>query len=700
MQRFKRVGFTVGLVTVWFAGCLAAQAMASGVTFEIAAGSATTTLKQFAAQAHMQLLFDFKAVQSLKTPALKGQLEPTEALRILLQGSGLTFRQVNDHTIAVMALGSEPPASGTTPANQTSGSSSDTEGKKSSSDGFRLAQATPGQTQGDASVEKRQTPEKKSDYLQEVIVTAQKREERLQDVPVPVTTISAQSLIDSNQLRLQDYYTSIPGLSVTPGIQSAQFLSIRGVTTGAFTNPTVGIVIDDVPYGSSTVLGGGQVVPDIDPDDLARVEVLRGPQGTLYGASSMGGLLKFVTVDPSTDGVSGKVQAGTSSVYNGAELGYSFRASVNVPLSDTVAVLANGFTRENPGYIDNPVRGDSGINEERVDGGRLSALWRPTDGLSLKFSALLQHTEGRGSNDVDVEPGLGDLQQNYIPGVGGYDRKVQAYSATLTTKVGGVDLTTISGYSVNSFSDSFDYTSGLGGLTNAFFPGFMGSPLFYDNTTNKFTQELRLSAPIGETFDWLFGAYYTHEHSTYIDNIQAANATTGAIVGTGLYESFPTTYEDYAAFTDLTFHFTERFDIQVGGRESQLRQTFTETQIGPYVPLFNNGAASPFVIPEVDAKANAFTYLVTPRFNVGPDLMVYARLASGYRAGGPNAAPGGVVPAQYNPDKTQNYEMGVKGESSGHTVSFDASLYYITWKDIQLSLVNPKTESGYQDNGS
>src|SRR5262249_11729294 len=145
--------------------------------------------------------------------------------------------------------------------------------------------------------------------IEEIVVTAQKREERLQDVPVPVTSMSADALVEQNQLRLQDYYSKVPGLNLElDGTTGVPTVSIRGVTTGGQTNPTVGVTVDDVPYGSSTFIGGGFVSPDIDPSDLTRVEVLRGPQGTLYGVSSIGGLLKYVTLDPSTDGFTGLVQ--------------------------------------------------------------------------------------------------------------------------------------------------------------------------------------------------------------------------------------------------------------------------------------------------------------------------------------------------------------------------------------------------------
>jgi len=146
--------------------------------------------------------------------------------------------------------------------------------------------------------------------LEEVIVTAQKRgQERVQDVPVPITVLDASQLTQYNQTRLEDYYASVPGLSFQKNSYGAA-LSIRGLTTANYGNPTVGIVLDDVPYGATINPGYAPYAPDLDPSDLARIEVLRGPQGTLYGASSLGGLLRYVTTDTSTEGVSGRLQVG------------------------------------------------------------------------------------------------------------------------------------------------------------------------------------------------------------------------------------------------------------------------------------------------------------------------------------------------------------------------------------------------------
>jgi outer membrane receptor protein involved in Fe transport len=197
------------------------------------------------------------------------------------------------------------------------------EGKKSPSDGFRTAQVDQGAPANSPTVERENehASENKRVLLEEIVVTAQKRTERLQDVPVPVTVLKGETLVDTGKTRLESYYTTVPGLSMASSGGGDANLTIRGISTGANTNPTVGIVLDDVPFGSTSTLATATFAPDIDPSDLARIEVLRGPQGTLYGASSIGGLLKFVTVDPSTERLSGRVQADTSRVYNGAAAG-------------------------------------------------------------------------------------------------------------------------------------------------------------------------------------------------------------------------------------------------------------------------------------------------------------------------------------------------------------------------------------------
>ncbi len=259
--------------------------------------------------------------------------------------------------------------------------------------------------------------------------------------------------------------------------------------------------VDDVPYGSSTSFAGS-IVPDIDPSDLDRIEVLRGPQGTLYGASSMGGLLKFVTVDPSTDELTGRIELGTNGISHGSKAGYNARGSVNVPLSDTFAMRASGFTRYVPGYIDNSFLGEKDVNDAQVGGGRVSALWRPSETLSVKLSALYQRDRSYAANQVTVLPGLGELEQNYIRGIDGSTRKTQAYSAVVNANLGAATLTSITGYNVNQYFDDSDSTYSYGTCCTAPLGfGVSGSPLVTFGSTRRFTEELRLSTPIGESVE-------------------------------------------------------------------------------------------------------------------------------------------------------------------------------------------------------
>ena len=517
-------------------------------------------------------------------------------------------------------------------------------------------------------------------------------------MPIPLTVLDANELAGNSQVLIRDYYTTVPSLSIVTNHGFAQTVNIRGITTGGFANPTVGITIDDVPYGASTNNGGGNQMPDIDPGDLVQVEVLRGPQGTLYGANSMGGLIRYVTKSPLLTETSGRVETGLSSVRNGHEPGYHIRAAGNVPLSDTFAVRLSGYTRNDPGYIDNPVTGGESVNDAQSHSARIATLWKPSSALSLRFSGLFQRTDLHGLSEANAPTagfawttGLGDLEQGYMPGVGGSERKIQAYSAVLDADVGFGQLSSITGYNVNEYLNVFDRTANWRQNTLPHF-GVEGLVCFDTNTIKKITQELRLSFSTGESLDWIVGGFFTEEDTKVVQNFMAAEHDTGEIVGLEWFRQHPIELRELAAFASLTYRITEKFDLQFGGRQTRISQDDgVFAQDGRFVggPVFSAPASS---------RANAFTYLVTPRLKLSPDVMLYARLASGYRPGGPNFPTTGA-PDQYEPDKTENYEIGVKGDFLDRRLSVDASLYYIDWKDLQISLRNSQG-STYFTNGS
>jgi outer membrane receptor protein involved in Fe transport len=647
---------------------------------EIPPQDLNSALTGLAAGFELQLLYHTDIVKGRKSPGAVGNLTPDQALGKVLQGTGLTYQFLDAKTVTII-----PTVATTNAAEQQSAS------ETRSPDNSRPAAGVSLESKGGNPDHSRRSGigSTEESSQAEIVVTAEKRSERLQDVPVPISVISGAFLTVTNEVRMQDFYATVPGFAMSSGFHGEPFIAIRGITTDIYSNPSVAIAIDDVPFGSSTAIGGGNVAPDIDPNDLSRIEVLRGPQGTLYGANSIGGLIKYVTADPSTDKVSGRLQASTLGVYNGGELGYVLRASVNLPLSASWALRASGFSQLSPGFIDNLQSGARAVNRASTDGLQLSSMWRPSDTLSLKFTGLLQDSKVGGLSEVSQQ-GLRNLQQDVLPGTGRYDTKVQSYTASLSADLEGINLSALTGYNTHSTSAWFDDTPLYGSYTQSTF-GLAGSSGDDRRHTDKFSQELRITVPIGQRLEWLIGGFYTHENSPFEQDYYAADPNTGVLGDSYAQASFSSRYLEYAAFTDLTVNISNGFDLQLGGRESLIKQTIAETLSGRLVgPTATTYGAS---------DASAFTYLITPRFKVSPGLMIYARLASGYRPGGPNAnAALHGLPSQYEPDKTRNYEMGVKGVAFEHAISFDASLYFIDWKNIQV----PLSQNGfsYYANGS
>jgi len=541
--------------------------------------------------------------------------------------------------------------------------------------------------------------------LEEIIVTAQKRSERLLEVPVPVTAITAETLAERNQVQLEDYFRQVPGLDLTDNGGGAKSITLRGVTTGGLTNPTFAVAIDGIPYGSSSALGyGDRLVPDLDPSNLARVEVLRGPQGTLYGASSLGGMLQYVTKDPSLAEMGGRAAVDFNSVEDG-DYGHGASASISVPIiQDALGISVSGFKRKDAGFIDDPARNRSDVDGADVKGGLLAALWKPSDRFSLKLSALAQDGSTDAASSVDAnfrfQPTAGDLTQLRPPGTGWSDHKVRFFTAVANADLGSLELTSLSGYGISESGNALYFPSPLwGGLAEGFF-GVSGTKLVTHMETKKFSQELRVASARGERIEWMLGAFYTREKSAAIQSMDAFEEASGARAGSLIIFDFPTRFDEYAAFGNLTVNFTDQFDVQFGARQSRNEQTYTETDTGPAVPLLFGLSSEEFVAPTQRVTDDAFTYLVTPRFRFSPDLMAYARLASGYRAGGNNPlAPLFGLPPTFEPDTTVNYELGLKGSLLARTLTFDASAYYIDWSDVQLEQRDPASSIAFFSNG-
>src|SRR5690606_11663000 len=243
--------------------------------------------------------------------------------------------------------------------------------------------------------------------LEEIVVTAQKREQTLLEIPQSITVVDGQLLRRQQADNFEDYLSLVPGLSLQSATPGNTRITVRGVNTGGVAS-TVGVYVDEVPFGSSSGLANAAILAgDFDTFDVARLEVLRGPQGTLYGASSLGGVIRFVTNAPDTREFRFRAEAGLENVAEG-DLGWAARSFVNIPLSERFAVRASGFYRAESGFIDsignNPIPSLTDpannivdgslvledLNETDVFGGRVSALFDTGGVFSAQLTALFQ----------------------------------------------------------------------------------------------------------------------------------------------------------------------------------------------------------------------------------------------------------------------------------------------------------------------
>lgn len=531
--------------------------------------------------------------------------------------------------------------------------------------------------------------------LQGVRVTAQKKSESERDVPISMSVLESNTLLNTGLVRLSDYYAQIPGLSINDRGAGRATLVIRGISAGPELNPTVGLSIDDAPFGSSTT---DYSIPDLDPFDLDHIEVLRGPQGTLYGASSMGGLIKFVMASPSTDGFSGRVQSDVSSVEHGS-MGSAMRAAVNVPLTNNLAVRISAFDRHDAGFMDDVAQHRKNVNEGHAKGGRLSAVWNASDRFTLRAAALAQNVWTGSTTRVFMQgdsytPMYGPYAHARLPGTDTANIRARMYTVQMDGDLSWAKLTSVSSYSQYQLIGPQDATGTFQGLIESIYGASdAGAKVINNNRTGKLTQELRLSSPDdGRTLDWLAGTFFTREHTFGLQDITAVTPATGADLGFDpLYKGLsPSTFKELAAFGNLTYKFTDQWDVQGGGRFSSVRQQFANAFSGPL-----NGGDT------FDNERNGdhvWTYSFGPRYHFNSDVMTYLRVATGYRAGGTNTVflqDEGKFPTHYASDSLTSYEWGLKGDLADHKLTFDAALFYISWKDIQLSAISTITGENY-----
>lgn len=687
MRRFTRFGSAVTLLAIGLTGCLAAQAMASGLVFDISAGTATVTLKEFATQAHLQLLFDYQAVRKLRTPAVHGQLAAADALRQLLTGSGFTFREINDHTIAIVAPGN--PASSAAGAQETEGFMLI---RLADAVGAGAAPAAPSGGSAPAAMSDSGSPN--GERLQEIVVTAAKRSEPISKAAVSVSAISGQELEDRNANSLQDYIAFIPGVALqssgTPGYGA---VSIRGVASQSV-GATTATYVDGVPFGPTSALTESVYFTlDMNPTDLDRVEVLKGPQGTLYGASSMGGLIKYVTRSPDLYNTEFRAYEDFNESYNGS-LGLKLSGAVSAPLiPGELAVRVNGYYVHDGGYITDTGFGGEDTNRGNDHGYHVAVLYQPLENLTLRLSAIGQDTAVHGNDAVDVnlatyQPAYGGWTQfRYAPEP--FTNSIRLYSAELNYNMGKVNLVSASSYSsLNpiSYSDETAIFASFGPpFSNFASPGTAdwGYAAF---PSHKVTEELRLVSDRMGPVEWMVGGFFQHED--VVDHVDLGQvALPGLDLANPVAELTNTfregTLTEYAAFADGTYYLTPSFDITLGIRDSHISQTSYRGSAG----LLNNPAdPTQYATSYQTFSTDSNTYLADARWRITDDILWYLRAASGFRPGGGRTVPAGAPPGYadfFSPDSLWAYESGLKLRALDGRLTLTGDVFWINWTNIQ-----------------
>jgi len=638
----------------------------------------------------MQVLFLTAQVKDLRTAGASGELTINEALSRILRGTGLTYRYVDGNAVSIIpvraagSVSSKPSAHASDARESHPGSDGKAQPTTKNADP-PLGGTDPSDTETESASS---DPAPRRMQLEEVVISAEKRPQRLIDTPESISVVSADSLDKIAATQFRDWANTVPGLDFSTAGAGYTQVFMRGVTSGVDTSATVGIYLDDVPIGSSTAFAfGGRLALDPGLFDVSRIDVLRGPQGTIYGASALAGVIKYISTMPNSQVASGKVQTGISSTEDGG-VSFNGAGTANVPIvADELALRATAYESHDGGYIDNVALNRADINRSDIYGGRVDLLFTPTESLSVRLNGLVQDITRDGQSSADY-----GLNGGYPYGSLGQHRVLEEYfnqqfrlvSATVAGDLGPAELTSVTAYQTVQSKTLFDISAEFVPLLSAF--GFsysgVGDPL--DETTNRFTQEVRLASKGDSGIQWLVGAFYDKESANDMESFVVLDPAGQVAPNIFFHQSAPTDYEEYAGFGDLTLHLGKSLEMTGGVRYAHDKQNFTQ---------YGGDGLFDASIPTITSDENVVTYLGNVLYRFDKNATAYVRYATGYRPGGPNfvakdpttGAP--LAPPQFAADKLKSYEGGFKSQSSDRRFSADADIYYEDWENMQVLAV-------------
>jgi outer membrane receptor protein involved in Fe transport len=514
-------------------------------------------------------------------------------------------------------------------------------------------------------VSAQQKPTEADTVLPKVVITANKRIESQREVAGTVSVLQGSDLENRGAHDQEDSLKLVSGVQFSKGDVASNTITIRGIGTqtanegsGAQQGPT-GQYLEDVPMASAQ---GKGVVLDPLTWDLDRVEILRGPQGVLFGSGSLGGAVRYLFNKPVMNNFEASVKGEYAKVTDGAS-GFSTYGMLNAPLStDTAAMRVVVFDRQDPGYIDNLGTKKKDANDVKQTGGRLLLTVKPTKGLIATMVASTQKTEQ--GDTFSVSPNATQLVHT-APNNSKRSSTTDFYSLTLDYDMGGQTLTSITGYRKNSstvFIDDTELFASIG----------MNLPQVYRPSTGSGTaksQELRIASNPGSDFSYVAGLFYqTSDGSSNGKQIDPS----GAFGLTTLVDLTSTGGgTESAIFADTEYKFASAWSVGAGGRF--YRTTTTNSQSGS---IFGG----PANYGPLDSKDSGFTPKLTLKYRFGENLW-YALASKGYRYGGRNAS---APFAEYKSDSLWNYETGLR-LNPARGVQLDLTAFMLDWKDAQFT---------------
>ena len=567
------------------------------------------------------------------------------------------------------------------------------------------------------------------DQLQEIIVTAQKRESTVQSTPLSITALTGQDLVDRGLTDIASIVQSVPGVSMRTSGPGQTELEIRGLTSSGGNSATVGFYLDDIPLSAPASAQNGKVVIDPNLYDLNRIEVLRGPQGTLYGSGSMGGTIKLVPNAPNPSAFDASAEVILGGTDGGDTLNHTENAMVNLPLNDTMALRIVATSEVLSGWIDRivvaqpdfpapvnattrgnvaaaPVAQDfKDVNDENLRSVRASFLWKPTDQLSIEPSFMYQEITQGGLNLIDSQPGTNTQYQPYNSPEPFLDR-IDIGGLNAQYHFDWADLTSTTSYWTRDENLRQDGTEQIATVLGApIYPAEGGAGQTFptsleDDKSKQYSEEIRLTSAGHNDFKWLVGYFYQDFESDFDEFVDTPFTAIPGTIPNAFTQVQPTKIIQNSVFGEASYTFLQQFIATAGLRRFYYTGT-VNTAVSGWLSSSGTDEINHYSTGERDTG-------VTPKFNLSyqlnEDLLLYGNVAQGFRPGGGNqpiptsgalgteclanlqAIGLNAAPLGFKPDKVWSYELGEKFRSGDGRMTINSAGYFENWQHIQQNI--------------